>query len=213
MKKNVKRSTVISLVFIVLFIFCSTFYNGNATNITMVKQIQMNGDKLLNTRIVDTTKQNIDTTKIFKLRLNLIREVDNFIRNDFPTAPHRIAELLVDNGLNHDLDICFMMTQTQLETGYGTAGIGRNSSRKSLFGVMKRKYSTYDDATNDYCNLLKKSYLGNKRTTNDLMQNYVTLSGYRYCVKRDYESKFRKQYNVIRKTNIYDLQNQIRKLS
>lgn len=210
MKKNVKRSTVISLICMLLLFTCNFLYEIRANNVSPIDKIYIE-KQISNTFTIPDTSENNDSISKKILRDKLIFEVDEFIRKDFPRAPQLLAEYIVDNGLKHDLDICFMMTQTQIETGYGTAGIGRNTSRRSLFGVMGRRYNNYDEAINDYCMLLKKSYLGDRKTTNDLMKNYVTLSGYRYCVKRDYESKFQRQYNIIkRKTNIFDLQQKIR---
>ena len=98
-----------------------------------------------------------------------------------------------------------MMAQTAIETGFGTAGAGRPSSRHSLFGVCKR-YSNYDKAVEDYCKLLRKSYLGKRKTEYDLMKNYVTLGGDRYAASRGYEQKLSKEYKRIRnKTQIYEL--------
>lgn len=210
MKKNVKRSTVISLICMILLTISGFTCGIRANNVSLIDKAYLES-KFTNTLFKNDTSERVDSIRYKFLRGRLIQEVDEFIRKDFPQAPEYLADYIVDNGLKHDLDICFMMTQTQIETGYGTAGIGRNTSRRSLFGVMGRRYDDYDSAINDYCMLLKRSYLGDRRTTDDLMKNYVTLSGYRYCVKRDYESKFQRQYDVIkRKTDIFDLQRKIR---
>ena len=112
---------------------------------------------------------------------------------------------LVEYSLKYDIDLCFMMAQTSIETGFGTAGAGKPTSRHSLFGVCKR-YSNYDKAVEDYCKLLRKSYLGKRKTEYDLMKNYVTLGGDRYAANRGYEQKLSKEYKCIRnRTQIYEL--------
>ena len=106
-----------------------------------------------------------------------------------------------------------MLAQTQLETSFGKAGIGRTSSRHSLFGVEKRHYSNYVEAINDYVKLLKTSYLVKGRTEQNLLKNYVNKGGYRYATNPNYEVSVRKYYNTIcNVTKIKSLQNQYKKL-
>ena len=140
----------------------------------------------------------------------LIDEVDRYIKKQSPNANKTIAESIVKHGLNYDIDICFIMSQTQIETNFGVAGVGRESSRRSLFGVIKKKYSSYDEAIEAYSKLLRKSYLVKGRTEHDLMKNYVTGGGYRYASATDYEVKLSKAYRIIvNRTNIEELQKQL----
>jgi flagellum-specific peptidoglycan hydrolase FlgJ len=106
-----------------------------------------------------------------------------------------------------------MMAQTKLETGFGTMGAGRPTSRHSLFGV-NRRYSDYNSAIEDYCILLRKSYLGETKTEHDLMKNYVTLSGRRYAANRRYEIELSAEYKKIKNnTQIYELWKELKKNS
>ena len=58
-----------------------------------------------------------------------------------------------------------MMSQTELETNFGTIGAGRPTSKKSLFGVNIysrtpfKGYKNYNVAIEEYCKLLRRSYL------------------------------------------------------
>jgi len=141
------------------------------------------------------------------IKNELIDEVQRYIFKNFPRTHETIPNSIVENGLEHEIDICFMMAQTQLETQFGTLGAGRESSRRSLFGVAIRKYSNYDLAIKDYVTLLKKSYLTRGRTEQHLMRDFTTTKGGRYAGNPTYEVELRKTYNDInKKTKIKYLQ-------
>lgn len=147
------------------------------------------------------------------LRNLMIREVQDFIDNKAPKAHSDIAALLVDNGLNEDIDIAFMMAQAHLETNFGTAGAGKPSSRHSLFGV-NGKFKNYSDAIVKYTQLLKKNYLTHGRTEQDLMSRYTTSRGSRYCPNPSYEATLRNYYKgVTLVSNIRDIQKQYNALT
>lgn len=147
------------------------------------------------------------------IKKELIEQVENYIYRSFPKTHKTIPTKLVEIGLEKEVDILFMMAQTQIETSFGTAGAGRESSRRSLFGVAKRKYSSYNDAIDDYVAILKKSYLTRGRTEQDLMRRYTTVSGYKYAGNPNYEAELRNTYSRIKKrTDIKELQDRYRKL-
>lgn len=119
---------------------------------------------------------------------------------------HAIASTIISQALEHNIDICFVLAQGTLETHLGTAGIGK--SQKSIFGVGKT-YNSYEDCINNYFRLLTRSYLGKQKTIHDLLDNYITIKGYRYSENPDYEKMLKQVYHkVISTTNIYNLQNQ-----
>lgn len=142
------------------------------------------------------------------IRIEMVEEAKRYLAKATKgKADPKLAEYLVDNALEHNIDLCFMMSQTKIETCFGTAGVGRSSSRRSLFGVIKKKYPNYDVAIDDYCKLLKKSYLVKGRTEKDLMRRYVTGSGYRYASNPNYERELSGTYKeIIRSTNLTNLQ-------
>ncbi len=105
-----------------------------------------------------------------------------------------------------------MMAQTQIETCYGTTGAGRESSRRSMFGVIQKRYPNYEDAINHYCEVLKKYYLVKGKTEQHLMTKYVTGTGGRYAGNPRYEIELRTAYNHIKRTtNIYSLQEEYKR--
>ena len=141
------------------------------------------------------------------IKNELIDEVEAYVFCNFPKTHKAIPVSIVENGLENEIDILFMMAQTQLETQFGTLGAGRESSRRSLFGVAVRRYSDYDSAIEDYIAILKKSYLTKGRTEQHLMRNYTTTRGGRYASNPTYEVELRRTYNdIAKKTKIKDLQ-------
>ena len=156
-------------------------------------------------------KQNvtkIDTVQIKdSIQNKLVNEVSKYVKKQAPSSHKFIPMYLVQAGLDNNIDICFMMAQTQIETCYGTTGAGRESSRRSMFGVIKRHYLTYEAAINHYCEVLKKYYLVKGRTEQHLMTKYVTGTGGRYAGNPNYETELKIAYNRIKRTtNIYSLQ-------
>ena len=148
--------------------------------------------------MIDSPMQNIFILPHDSIRLEMIDITQRFLTKSTRGKVHpKLAEYLVDNALEHNIDLCFMMSQTKIETGFGTSGAGRESSRRSLFGVIKKRYSTYDEAIEDYCQLLKKSYLVKGRTEQDLMRRYITGSGYRYAGNPNYEQELSRTYKEI----------------
>lgn len=158
----------------------------------------------------------IDTIKIKKDSLTnmLITEIDNYIRKQSPNANEKLSNIIAENGLNNNIDICFLMAQTQNETNFGTSGIGKENSKKSIFGIRSRKYDNYEKAIKDYCFIIKTKYLGENRSEKDLMNNFTSLSGLRYAEASSYEYYLKITYKAIkRKTKINEIQMEIRSMS
>lgn len=120
------------------------------------------------------------------------------------TEKQTIVKTIINEALENDIDICFILAQGTIETHLGTTGIGK--TRKSIFGVYKT-YASYERCIKDYIRILKKSYLVRGRTEQHLMTRYTTAQGHRYAGDRSYERRLRKTYNKItRNTNIDELQ-------
>lgn len=180
---------------------------------TMVKHsLIMEKDKKV---LIDSVEKGIEKINLKdSIRLELIKEVEGYIFKSFPKANKTLPSTIVKHGLEHEIDIMFMMAQTQQETCFGTAGAGRASSRHSLFGVANKKYNSYDKAVKDYIVILKKSYLKKGRTEHHLMKKYTTIGGARYAGDPNYEVRLREAYSKInRATNINRLQKKYRELS
>jgi flagellum-specific peptidoglycan hydrolase FlgJ len=156
-------------------------------------------DSIFFNKMVQNTKDSIKN--------EIIDEVEKYVYSIAPKTKKNIPSSIVENGLFHGIDIMFMVAQTQIETTFGTMGAGREISRRSLFGVAIRKYDSYEKAIDDYCRLLKKSYLIKGRTEQHLMRKYTTTGGGRYAGNPNYEVELRKTYLTInRNTKIKELQ-------
>ena len=203
-KKKFKRVLLCALLISLPF-FQSLKGNTNYTNDDkkVVMCITTNDTMKFDTEVFGQVINYKDSIKN-----ELICEVEQYVFKYFPRTHKNVPTLIVENGLEHDIDILFMMAQTQQETGYGTLGAGRESSRRSLFGVAVHKYANYENAVVDYIRILKKSYLTNGRTEQHLMKRYVTSRGGRYAGDPNYEAILMKTYNNISKqTKIKELQN------
>lgn len=205
MSKKMKFKRVLLCALLISLPFLSQLANKTKVNDNIKAEMCINND----------TVMNYDSISLYQLispkdsiKNELIDEVEAYIFGNFPKTHKVIPASIVENGLEHEIDILFMMAQTQLETQFGTLGAGRESSRRSLFGVAVRRYSDYDSAIEDYIAILKKSYLTKGRTEQHLMRNYTTTRGGRYASNPTYEVELRRTYNdIARKTKIKDLQN------
>ena len=180
-------------------------YNFGKMDSVLMVQDSLKTDSLLKAEL--KTKQD-------SIKEILIDEVDRYMRKVTPRFNNQLPRELVEHSIKHNIDLSFMLAQTQLETIFGTAGAGRETSRRSLFGVAIRKYSSYSEAINDYCKLLKKSYLVKGRTEQLLMKRYVTGSGARYASNPKYEIELTRTYkNIIKNSKIDNIQKELRSLS
>lgn len=170
------------------------------------------GTKVENVEKVDTA-QAVSVNKEIALnncKVMLTEEVEDYIESKTKKFDKDISKHLVEECLNNDIDICFALAQAQIETNFGTTGIGK--SRKSMYGVYKT-FKSRKHSTEHYIALLKEKYLGTKKTIHHLMKNYATLKGgYRYSSNPKYESELKKAYSEIkRKTKISELQDECNK--
>lgn len=179
-------------------------------NVTLAQNNQ-NTLQITDTIHIDIDTCNIDTVvpvdSVKIITDSLISEIKNYINVYNKKCSIDIPEAFVKYGIEEDIDVCLMMAQAQIETHFGKVGIGRPNSKKSLFGVYYKKYTTYDDAVKDYCKLLNKHYLTKTRRETDLLKRFTTKSGKRYAQNPNYEREVSKAYkNIVNKTNIVNLQ-------
>ena len=144
----------------------------------------------------------------------VLKVTANYINKQAPKAHNDLPKYLLDAALEYDIDLCFMMAQTQLETNFGTLGAGREKSRRSLFGVYTKKYTSYEYAIDDWCNLLHKSYLGKGRTEEHLMNSYTSHSGKRYAENPSYEISLKSTYkSIVKSTGLKQMQTELKNIA
>lgn len=154
------------------------------------------------------------------IRTELIYEVDSYISNLFPSS-RLSAHALVTACEIHKFDLVFALAQGQIESGFGTTGKAKHTNSVWNVGqydnrtikTMNRlgfSFTHPDQSIEPYIVLVKTDYLGDKRTYNDLMYNYINLTGHRYASNRSYERSLRFTYNrIVKTTRIQELFNQL----
>lgn len=137
-------------------------------------------------------------------RDRLIIEVDRYI--SFVNPKSEISSpLIVDNSLEHNMDISLLLSQAHLESQCGRLTGGTSS----VCGVAKR-YSTQDEAIVDYIRLMKSRYVPDGRTTEMLISDGFTAyksKKYKYAEDPDYPYKIDSiRKKILATTKIYELQ-------
>lgn len=133
----------------------------------------------------------------------LVVEVDRYMRTIAPrTSLNAIA--LVNECEEHDIDLIFVLAQAQIESHFGTAGLGRKTN--SVFNVgaydgsgtmFMSHYDHPDKSIKPFIQLLKKRYLTGHKTERDLMIKYTDRSGNRYASNPNYEHELVTTYKRI----------------
>lgn len=193
-------------MFTIMMSMCMLCFSGNIAEDQVFAE-SVTGNVIEYVKKADSTQVDSVNKKIAQdtIRQELYKEVESYIRKHAPRFDKDITKHLVDECVINGIDICFCLSQAQIETNFGTAGIG--NSRKSMYGVYKT-YKNRNASTTDWIRIIKKNYLGNKKSIHHLMKNYVTLVGsYRYSSNKNYEHDLKKCYTSIKNsTNIYKLQ-------
>ena len=150
----------------------------------------------------------------------LTREVQAYIDKVAPPSNVR-GYAVVDECEKYGVDICFVLAQAEIESHFGTKGLG--SKFNNVFNVdvhdkikgkkdMNKKYIYQypNQSIEPYLQLLTTKYLVNKLES-DLLIKYVDINGSRYATDIDYEAKLRSKYNsIVDNTNIVKLQGMVR---
>lgn len=195
MKKQQFNKLTISIIFIVVLALFTCIMQSKC----------MYDDSHLDSSDIIKTNEQVLQDRYDSVYNKLEIEVGDYVKQF--SNDSTLAGYLVKHGISHNIDICFMMSQAEQETKFATVGIGKPSSRKSMFGVMRKTYIDYDQCINDYCIIIKCNYLGETKTIADLMENFVNLSGFRYASDSAYEAKIKNIYDNIQKlTKINKLQ-------
>lgn len=148
-----------------------------------------------------------------------VAEVQNYITSVAPTSNLR-GYALVEQCEKYGVDVKFVLVQGEIESHYGTKGIGAKLNNVFNVGVFdglshseinsKYRYSYPNESIEPYLKLLTTRYLVNK-LEGDLMENYVDVNGKRYASDELYETKFKAKYEAISNTTkIDELQAKVR---
>ena len=173
-------------------------------------------------QIVQTIATDTVTNPSDSIRSELVRQTNAYISQKFPKSK-LTGEALVMACEKHDFDICFALAQAEIESGLGTAGKARRTNSPWNVGAWDGRsvqtmnklgygYSHPDQSIEPYIELVKTKYLGNKRTIDDLMVRYTTISGKRYAADPNYERSLRSTYHrICAKTTLRELQDSLKR--
>lgn len=138
-------------------------------------------------------------------KYQLTTEVQNYINSIAPTSNLR-AYALIEQCEKYNVDIKFVLAQGEMESHFGTKGIGAKLNNVFNVGVFDGyttekvsknfKYDYPNDSIEPYLQLLTDRYLVNKLEI-DLMTNYVDVNGNRYASDEHYEEKIKSKYDLI----------------
>ena len=145
--------------------------------------------------------------KYWAAKDELCDSINNHIKK---LAPNSGLEALwiIDMCDKHDVDIVLCLAQAQVESMYGTVGsakytnqvfnVGIYDSYKSLSDIPKHKFiQNPNRSIETYCEVIRNNYLGENKTSMDLLDNFVNLSGKRYASNESYEKMLINIYNSI----------------
>lgn len=152
-------------------------------------------------------------------KTELVKEVQNYIENVASTSNLR-GYAIVDECEKYNIDICFVLAQGEIESHFGTKGLGGKFNNVFNINVhdkvrnaqtMNKNYIyTYpNESIEPYLKLLVSKYLVDK-TELDLLNNYVDINGLRYASSETYEEALSSKYkSIVATTNIKYLQEQM----
>ena len=157
-----------------------------------------------------------ETNKLIydSIKLSLVDKVDNYITDVAKTSALN-GLVIVNNCLEYDIDICFVLAQGEQESHFGTKGIARKTN--SVFNVFAfdghdynrinkdGKYSHPNDYVEPYLKLLKRDYLVDGKTEYDMFKKYVNKTGKRYASDPEYEKTLFNKFNKIRNNTDIDI--------
>lgn len=134
---------------------------------------------------------------------DLVYEVDNYIQSVAPGSCMN-AITLVDVCDEEDIDLIFVIAQAQLESSFGTKGLGARMNSVFNVGAFDGKgtkhmvkYDHPDMSVEPYISLLKNDYLVDGKTEADMMDKYINANGKRYATDKRYEELLRDRYDYI----------------
>ena len=149
--------------------------------------------------------------KYWETKSKLCDEVQKYINEVSPTSSLR-GYAIVEECEKYNIDIKFVLAQGEIESHFGTKGIGGKLNNVFNIGVFDGltsdtvnsiyKYNYPNQSIRPYLELLQKKYLVNKLEV-DLLHKFVDIDGNRYASDVNYEEKLTYKYNYIKdNTNI-----------
>jgi len=210
------------ICFLLLFGFTTQSDEGNTISSSYIilnsyvnSQLQIRNDQDLKK---DTFNKEYYVSHVKKqAEIELIDEVDKFIKSKFPTSKLS-AFHLVKKCLKYDIDIVFSLSQGIVESQLGTDGSARKTNSVWNVGTYDNgkvlyKYKHPNQSIEPYLILLKENYLIKVTPRGDTLfkdinslikdKGFYNKNGHRFAANKDYEDMIRKTMVLINsKTSI-----------
>lgn len=205
-KKNIKKAILCGVSIVALI---SAIHN---LNVSIKEQ-----DKLIDFAKIEMQRLH-DEDSIFNAKVNACRDYMEkaLINNGYSVTSTKLKpETLVRASQKTGFDLPFLLAAAHQESCFGATP--RSHRTNSVFSVGSYddgrnvvNYSDPNESVEDYIRLLKKDYLVNGKTINDLLKpnSFVNFDGKRYAQDRKYEQRINSIRNRIIKNYPELIQNQ-----
>ena len=151
--------------------------------------------------------------KYWESKSHLVDEVSNYIYKVAPTS-NLSGVILVDECEKFGVDIKFALAQGELESHFGTKGLGAKTNSVWNVGAFdslsyseiheKHVFSNPNASIKKYLELITTNYLYGNKTEVNLLSNFVDKNGRRYASSPSYETSLSHIYDVIQTTTVID---------
>jgi hypothetical protein len=157
-------------------------------------------------------RQEVDL-KYWACKSSVVNEVDMYMKNK--VEHHNLSGLVMVNACDkYNIDIRLPLSQGLLESHYGTTGMARHTNSVFNMGsfdgsrldkILKiHKYIHPNQSIEPYLIKLRTCYLGDSKTEQDLLNEFITLGGRRYASYDKYERDLKLIWNDINTTTKLD---------
>lgn len=188
------------LIFIVLFCL--------GVVITVGITLHVNKDKIENYAEYVQLKE--AELNYWASKADLVDAVNDYIHSVAPMS-NLSGVILVDKCEEYKIDIKFVLAQGHLESHFGTKGLATKTNSVWNVGAfdslslneIKHTFSNPNQSVEPYLKLLREKYITSKCETG-LLENFVSVDGYRYATSPSYETSLRHKYEVITNTTKID---------
>ena len=172
MKNFIKNhhGLVCFLVFFIVFVICSCIFSS-----AIDRAIEKNKYHYYTSYEIYTEMNQLTYDSIKSV---LVEQVNSYIQQSAPTSALD-GLVVVNNCIDYDIDICFVLAQGEIESHFGTKGLARKTNSvfnvyafdgKELHEINKNgKYKHPDDSVEPYIELLKREYLVENKTEYDML--------------------------------------------
>ena len=149
----------------------------------------------------------------WKCKSEVVDEISDYMNKK--VSYHNLSALVILNACDkYGIDVRLPLSQGLIESHYGTCGLASKTNSVFNMGafdgnkldkILKiHKYTHPNQSVEPYLSKLRTSYLGDSKTEQDLLNEFVTLSGRRYASYDKYERELKIIWDDINSTTRLD---------